>query len=136
MRYLLDTNICIFLIKRKHEGVLTKLKKNLALGVGISAITLSELEYGIQKSAQIERNALNLLRFLAPFDILSFDESAAREYGTIRATLERKGHPIGGMDLLIGAHAKSAKTILVTNNTREFKRIPDLSIEDWTKGTS
>jgi tRNA(fMet)-specific endonuclease VapC len=136
MRYLLDTNICIFLIKRRPEGVLTKLKKNLARGVGISAITLSELEYGIQKSTQVERNALNLMRFLAPFDILPFDESAAREYGAIRATLERKGHPIGGMDLLIGAHAKSANTILVTNNTREFKRIPGLTIEDWTKGTS
>lgn len=133
MRYLLDTNICIYLIKQKPPYLLKKLKKALPLGVGISSITLSELEYGVQKSTQIERNALNLLRFLAAFEIVPFDESAARTYGTIRATLEKKGEPIGGMDMLIGAHARSMKAVLVTNNTREFDCIDGLQAADWTK---
>ncbi len=133
MRYLLDTNICIFIIKRKPAPVLARLEAALRAGVGISAITLSELEYGIQKSSRIQLNALNLLRFLTPFDILPFDESAAREYGKIRAALEKKGRPIGGMDMLIGAHAKSMNATLVTNNAEEFDRIDDLHIEDWTK---
>jgi tRNA(fMet)-specific endonuclease VapC len=133
MRYLLDTNMCIFLIKRKPESVLTRLKDALADGVGISSITLAELEYGVQKSAHIQRNGLNLLRFLAPFEILPFDESAAREYGKIRAALERKGTPVGGLDMLIGSHAKSIPSILVTNNTREFNRIDGLQVADWTK---
>jgi tRNA(fMet)-specific endonuclease VapC len=133
MRYLLDTNICIFLIKRKPDIVLAKLKKSISFGIGISSITLSELEYGVQKSIYIQNNALNLLRFLTPFDIVSYDESAAREYGKIRATLEKKGQPIGGMDMLIGAHAKALSATLVTNNTREFGRIEGLQVEDWTK---
>jgi tRNA(fMet)-specific endonuclease VapC len=133
MRYLLDTNMCIFLIKRKPDSVLTRLKESISMGVGISSITLSELEYGVQKSAHIQHNALNLLRFLTPFDIVSFDESAAREYGKIRVTLEKKGQPIGGMDMLIGAHAKALSATLVTNNTREFRRIGGLQVEDWTK---
>jgi tRNA(fMet)-specific endonuclease VapC len=132
MRYLLDTNICIYLIKRKPPIVIDKLKNAHDSGVGISSITLSELEYGVQKSATIERNALNLLRFLAIFEIVSFDESAAQMYGIIRAKLEKKGQLIGGMDMLIGAHAHSLNMILVTNNTREFERIDGLRLEDWT----
>jgi tRNA(fMet)-specific endonuclease VapC len=136
MRYLLDTNICIFLIKKKPEAVIARLEESISSGIGISSITLSELEYGIQKSTHIEKNALNLLRFLAPFDIVPFDEYAAREYGKIRAYLEKRGEPIGGMDMLIGAHAKSLATILVTNNVREFSRIDGIRVEDWTKGKS
>lgn len=131
--YLLDTNICIFLIKRKPKVVLARLKKSLSSGVGVSSITFSELEYGVQKSSFVERNAISLLRFITPFDILPFDESAARVYGKVRASLEKKGQPIGVMDMLIGAHAKSLKTILVTNNTHEFNRIDGLLVEDWTK---
>jgi tRNA(fMet)-specific endonuclease VapC len=133
MRFLLDTNICIFLIKCKPAIVLQRLKRSLVSGIGISSITLSELEYGVQKSAQVERNAVSLLRFLTPFEIVAFDDSAAREYGKIRAMLERNGQPIGNMDMLIGAHAKSLGLTLVTNNVREFKRIDGLRIEDWTK---
>jgi tRNA(fMet)-specific endonuclease VapC len=133
MRYLLDTNICIHLIKQRPPIVLENLKDAQPLGVGISSITLSELEYGVQKSTQIERNTLNLFRFLTLFDIVSFDESAACLYGKIRATLESKGQLIGGTDMLIGAHSLSMNTILVTNNMREFKRIDGLQLENWTK---
>jgi tRNA(fMet)-specific endonuclease VapC len=133
MRYLLDTNMCIFLIKRKPESVLSRLKDALSAGVGISSITLAELEYGVQKSDHVQRNGLNLLRFLTPFEILPYDESAAREYGKIRVALERMGQPIGGLDMLIGSHAKSLPAILITNNTREFHRIDGLRVEDWTK---
>lgn len=132
MRYLLDTNICIYLIKKQPEMVLHRLKKVIASGVGISSITLSELEYGVQKSSRIEENALNLLHFLTLFEIVAYDDAAAREYGIIRAVLEKKGQLIGGIDLLIGAHARSRGAILVTNNEREFKRIPGLSVENWT----
>jgi len=134
MRYLLDTNICIYLIKQQPPQLLVKLKSALPLGVGLSSITLSELEYGVQKSAHIERNSLNLLRFLTVFEIVPFDESAARWYGILRANLEKNGTPIGGMDMLIGAHAQAIGATLVTNNSREFKRIEGLQIEDWTKG--
>lgn len=133
MHYLLDTNICIYLIKQKPPLLLKKLKAALPMGVGISSVTLAELEYGVQKSAQIERNSMNLLRFLTVFEILPFDESAARTYGIIRAQLERKGKLIGGMDILIGAHALAIGAALVTNNTREFERIDGLQIANWTK---
>jgi tRNA(fMet)-specific endonuclease VapC len=100
---------------------------------GISSITLSELEYGVQKSAFVEQNALNLLRFLVQFNVVPFDESAAREYGQIRASLEKQGRMIGNMDMLIGAHARSLGCVLVTNNEKEFKRIDGLKIVNWTK---
>jgi tRNA(fMet)-specific endonuclease VapC len=136
MRYLLDTNICIFIINRKPDLVIHRLAASLSSGAGISSITLSELEYGVHKSRHAEQNALNLLRFLTPFTIVPFDESAAREYGKIRAALEKRGKPIGGMDLLIGAHAKSLALTLVTNNVREFRRIDGLHVEDWTRATA
>jgi tRNA(fMet)-specific endonuclease VapC len=107
MRYLLDINICIYLIKEKPEVVFHRLSKALASGVGISLIALSELEYGVQKSSYVEQNALSLLRFLAPFEIVSYDDAAAREYGILRVALEKKEQAIGGMDMLLGAHAKA-----------------------------
>jgi tRNA(fMet)-specific endonuclease VapC len=131
IRYFLDTNICIYLIKKKPEILLTRLHKAVASGVGISSITLSELEFGVQKSTRIEQNSISLLRFLSLFEIAPFGEAAAREYGIVRAELERKGKPIGNMDMLIGAHAKSADVVLVTNNEREFSRINGLQIENW-----
>jgi tRNA(fMet)-specific endonuclease VapC len=131
--FLLDTNICIYLIKKKPEHLLHRLKKYEQLISGISSITLSELEYGVQKSAFVEQNALNLLRFLVQFNVVPFDESAAREYGQIRASLEKQGRMIGNMDMLIGAHARSLGCVLVTNNEKEFKRIDGLKIVNWTK---
>jgi tRNA(fMet)-specific endonuclease VapC len=133
-RYLLDTNICIYIIKRKSEVVLEKLHRAFHSSVAISSITLSELEYGVQKSEFAERNAISLLRFLAVIDILPYNGSAAREYGKIRASLERTGNVIGNMDMLIAAHAKSLGAILVTNNEKEFKRVNGIRIENWATG--
>ncbi len=131
--FLLDTNICIYLIKRRPANVLKRLKEHSIFEIGISCITLSELEYGIHKSSQPFRNRIALAEFLAPFEILAFDDQAALEYGKLRWDLERRGQSIGGMDLLIAAHALSSQCVLVTNNEREFGRIPDLLIQNWAK---
>ncbi len=107
------------------------LKANYMDGVSISAITLAELEHGVEKSAYPEKNAVALAQFLSIIDVLPFDDSAAMEYGRICAHLQRRGTPIGVMDNLIAAHAKAEKLILVTNNTREFERVPGLELENW-----
>ncbi|MFC1582196.1 type II toxin-antitoxin system VapC family toxin [Planctomycetota bacterium] len=133
MKYLIDTNICIYLIKRKPPEVIQKLKRLHMDTIGISAITVSELEYGIEKSAHTEQNRIALLEFLVPFTILDYDQEASSEYGRIRTALEKKGKPIGAMDLLIAAHAKSKGLILVTNNEKEFKRVEGLQVENWVK---
>lgn len=133
IRYLLDTNICIYLIRKKPTRVLRKLQRIQVSEIGISSITLSELEYGAAKSARPERNKLALTQFLAPIEILPYDDRAALRYGPVRAHLERKGTPIGSLDLLIAAHALSLGCVLVTNNESEFKRIPGLKVENWTR---
>ena len=133
MEYLLDTNICIYIIKKKPAEVFEKFK-NLALGdVGISSITLAELQYGIEKSSMPEKNRKALEKFLTPIEILDYGYEATVEYGKIRAELEKKGIPIGPLDMLIASHARSLDAVLVTNNVREFERIADLKIENWTK---
>ncbi|MBW8333897.1 MAG: type II toxin-antitoxin system VapC family toxin [Prolixibacteraceae bacterium] len=133
MEYLLDTNICIYIIKKKPAEVFEKFK-NLALGdVGISSITLAELQYGIAKSSSPEKNREALEKFLTPIEILDYGYEATVEYGKIRAELEKKGIPIGPLDMLIASHAKSLDVVLVTNNVREFERVADLKIENWTK---
>lgn len=131
MKYLLDTNICIYLIKSKPKSLLNKLMQKNVGDIGISAITLSELEYGVEKSLNRERNKLALTEFIAPLTILSYDDSAASTYGEVRAFLEKEGIPIGPLDMLIGAHALSIQSTLVTNNDREFRRIPGLKVENW-----
>ena len=133
MKYLLDTNFCIYLIKKKPTSVLKKLQKCRISNIGISSITLSELEYGVEKSTLFEKNKIALLEFLAVIDIYPFDEVAARRYGTIRAHLEKQGKVMGPFDMLIAAHAKALDVILVTNNMKEFKRVPDLKIENWVR---
>ena len=105
--YMLDTNICIYAIKNRPEQVLTKIKENQALGLCISAITLSELEYGAAKSANPEKNRAAIMRLLFVLDVLPFGDKAAIEYGNIRAYLERRGTPIGPLDMLIAGHAKA-----------------------------
>lgn len=132
MKYMLDTNTCIFIIK-KDEKVLHHLKNIDFKEIYISSITLAELEYGVAKSDYIEKNKKALKDFISNFHILSFDENAANEYGKIRAYLENNGNTIGAMDMLIAAHAKSENLILVTNNTKEFNRVQGLQIEDWKK---
>ena len=133
MEYLLDTNICIYIIKKKPEIVLKKFKEFPLGSIGISTITLAELQFGIRKSSNPEKNLSALNQFIIPLAIIDFDYNATIEYGLIRAELEKKGTPIGPLDTLIGSHAKSAGLILVTNNEKEFKRIENLKIENWTK---
>lgn len=131
MKYMLDTNICIYIIKMKPINVLKKLKKINPDDVCISSITLSELEYGVQKSNFPERNKLALTEFLVPLKIIPFGIPSAKKYGEIRFELENKGNVIGSMDMLIGAHALSNKLILVTNNEKEFRRIKSLRVQNW-----
>lgn len=132
MKYMLDTNICIALIRYTPPALLDKIQ-SLPIGdVGLSSITVAELAYGAQKSRHVAQNQQALARFLLPLLIADFDYDAALAYGEIRAHLERQGTPIGSLDTLIGAHAVSLGVTLVTNNTREFSRIPVLTVEDWT----
>lgn len=133
MEYLLDTNICIYIIKKRPIGVFEKFK-SLSIGsIGISSISLAELQYGIMKSSCPEKNQEALDKFITPLEIIDFDYNATIEYGKIRADLERKGTSIGSLDTLIAAHAKSLDLILVTNNEKEFERILGLKLENWTK---
>lgn len=130
--WLLDTNICIYLIKRKPDRVLQRLRALDISTVGVSSITVAELQYGVAKSTRPEQNALGLAALLAPLDVLAFDDGAAAAYGAVRAELERAGTPIGSMDLLIAAHALALGRTVVTNNTREFSRVAGLKAEDWS----
>ena len=129
--YLLDTNICIYIIKKKPIEVLKKLKTKSKKDIYISSITVAELEYGVAKSIHPEKNKISLIEFLSIFNILNFDDTDAVEFGTIKADLAKKGKIIGPMDLLIAAQAKSKKLILVTNNVKEFERVAGIKIENW-----
>jgi tRNA(fMet)-specific endonuclease VapC len=131
MRFMLDTNICVYLIKRKPPQVLSRLKEFNLGDVTVSSIALSELEYGVAKSSKPQQNRDALDAFLAPLEILPFDGEAAYRYGQISALLEKEGKLIGAMDMLIGAQAVSASMTLVTNNVEEFSRIPGLRLENW-----
>jgi tRNA(fMet)-specific endonuclease VapC len=128
---MLDTNICIALIKRRPPKLLRRFDRLSAGDVGISAITLAELWDGIAKSQNVERNKQALEEFLLPLEVADFDESAASAYGTVRSDLENAGQPIGPLDTQIGAHAQSLGAVLVTDNTAEFRRIKGLKIENW-----
>lgn len=132
MKYMLDTNTCIYLIKQKPPKVLKHFKSHTVGDIGISSITLAELRYGVSKSQHVEKNQQALDEFILPLEIADFDEKAAGEYGTIRADLEKAGKPIGSMDMLIGAHALALGATLVTNNTKEFKQVKNLKIVDWS----
>ena len=131
MTYLLDTNICIYVIKQRPASVVKRIQSVPIEDIGISSITVAELELGVAKSDCSEENRIALLEFLSPFRILDFGQMAAHEYGIIRSTLEKEGRLIGPMDLLIAAHAVSESVVLVTNNEREFGRVPNLLIENW-----
>ncbi len=131
MRYLLDTNTCIYIIKRSPAHLYDRFKRLHVGDVGVSAITFCELQFGVSKSAKPEKNQLALTEFLGPLDVIDFPSGAARIYGNIRSYLQRTGTPIGNYDLLIAAHALYQGLTLVTNNTKEFNRVPDLVIEDW-----
>jgi tRNA(fMet)-specific endonuclease VapC len=111
--------------------VLARFRKIEIGEIAISSITVSELHYGIQKSRKIKQNTERLKEFMYPFDVLSYDEAAAQEYGKIRMQLEKKGRVIDSLDMLIAAHAKSRQLILITNNVKEFKKVPSLKVENW-----
>jgi tRNA(fMet)-specific endonuclease VapC len=131
MKILLDTDICIYLIKNKSEGVRKHFTSLHPGDVGISSITVAELCYGVDKSQARVKNAAALEAFLLPLEIVPFDEAAAVKYGGIRAALEKKGTPIGPLDMLIAAQAASLGVALATNNAREFKRVPGLKCVNW-----
>ena len=131
MRYMLDTNICIYVIKHKPETVFQKLQNTNPEDVCISSVTYAELVHGVEKSAAVEKNRLALSMLLANMEILDFDVDAADCYGKIRAALEKKGTPIGPLDMMIAAHAQSLGYTVVTNNVKEFSRVSALKIENW-----
>ena len=131
MRYMLDTNICIYVIKHKPETVFQKLQNINPEDVCISSVTYAELVHGLEKSAAVEKNRLALSMLLANMEILDFDVDAADCYGKIRAALEKKGTPIGPLDMMIAAHAQSLGYTVVTNNVKEFSRVSALKIENW-----
>ena len=133
MRWMLDTDTCIAFINRERKQPSQRIDTKPLDKVGISSIVLAELHAGVAKSEACIRNAEELCSFLVAVEILPFDEPAAALYGAIRARLERRGTPIGPMDLLIAAHAMSVNVTLVTHNTREFERLADLHVEDWMK---
>jgi tRNA(fMet)-specific endonuclease VapC len=133
MKVMLDTNICIAIIKRKPQQVLKRFTAYKVGEVGISWVTLAELEFGVAKSQHQEKNQAALDEFVLPLEIANFDREAARVYGRVRAALEKKGTPVGALDMLIGAHALFLGATLATNNTREFSRIKGLAVVDWLK---
>ena len=133
MRYLLDTDICIYLIKNRPAVVLEQFKQHSPQDVAISTITLFELQYGVENSRYRERSEGALAKFLLPLNIIDLDCPAALEAAIIRADLKKQGVPIGPYDLLIAGLARSRDMILVTNNTQEFNRISGLHVENWVE---
>lgn len=133
MIYLRDTNICIYIIKKKPPEVLQMFNKYSVAEIGISSISVAELEYGVQKSKYPDRNREALEQFLLPLVVVDFDYKAAIVYGKIRSELESMGKPIGSLDNLIAAQALSLGLTVVTNNTKEFSRISNLKITNWVE---
>jgi tRNA(fMet)-specific endonuclease VapC len=133
MKYLLDTNICIYVIRKKPPQVLQKFYAHHPGEIGISVITVAELQHGVYKSSQSEQSAKALAQFLLPLTVLDFTSEAAKIYGEIRAQLEKQGMSIGPLDLFIAAHALQLNLTVVTNNVGEFLRVPGLRVENWAK---
>ncbi|MEA9392857.1 tRNA(fMet)-specific endonuclease VapC [Acerihabitans sp. TG2] len=129
-KYMLDTNIVIYVIKRRPLEIMDIFNANAGIMV-ISSITLAEMLHGVEKSAAVARNRLAVENFVSRLTVLRYDDKAAMHYGDIRADLERKGTPIGVNDIHIAAHARSEGLIVVTNNMCEFNRINGLMVENW-----
>lgn len=134
LKYMLDTNIAIYVIKRRPLELLETFNTH-AGQMCISTITLAELMHGVEKSAMPERNLRNVEDFVSRLEVLHYDEPAATHYGEIRAYLESQGTPIGVNDLHIAGHARSRAMVLVSNNTEEFRRVEGLRLADWTQDT-
>jgi tRNA(fMet)-specific endonuclease VapC len=133
MKYLLDSNICIYLIRRKSKALIERLASHSTTDLAVSQITVAELRFGAEKSSAPKQNHQALEEFLLPLQVLDFDGPAATTYGIVRRKLEADGTPIGPLDNLIAAHAISQDLTLVTQNVKEFKRVPGLKVEDWTR---
>ena len=133
MRYMLDTNICIYTIKHKPEKVFQRLQEIDPEDICVSSVTYAELVHGVEKSAAVEKNRLALLMLLANIEILNFDVDAADCYGKIKADLDKKGTPIDSLDMMIAGHAMSMGYAVVTNNVKEFSRVQGLILENWTE---
>ena len=133
MRYILDTNICIYIINQKPVKVLSRFKEHKAGDICISIMTEAELNYGVAKSTKPDQNSVALKEFLQPLVVLDYNEQDSEAYGRIRWELEKKGKIIGAMDLLIASQAISRDMVLITNNEKEFKRIKGIRIENWAK---
>jgi len=128
--YVLDTNICIYVINARPSGVLARFRQQRMGEIGVSSVTAAELAFGVAKSGSA-RNRQALEMFLAPLEVLPFDAAAIWHYADLRAALERQGQPIGALDTMIAAHCLALNAVLVTNNTREFARVPGLRLENW-----
>jgi tRNA(fMet)-specific endonuclease VapC len=131
--YLLDTDMCIYIMNHRPPQVIRRCRQCEPGEIGISAVTISELRYGVSKSTQQKKKKVRLEEFLTPFEVLAYDLEAADVYGDIRFELKKKGTPVGALDLLIAAQALSRNLILVTNNEKEFQRIRKLKVENWTR---
>lgn len=129
--YMLDTNMCIYIIKKRPTGLLEKFNSIPKNSLCISVATYAELQYGVERSSSKKMNQEIIKDFISRLIVLSWDMDAASQYGKIRSNLEKKGTPIGNMDLMIAAHALSQKCIIVSNNLREFKRVEGLKYENW-----
>jgi tRNA(fMet)-specific endonuclease VapC len=130
MKYLVDTDICIYVINERPKRVLERFIAEVPGDVAISSVTVGELAFGVAKTKS-QRNREALQAFLLPMEFVPFDAGAAMVYGEVRAELEGNGHPIGPLDTMIAAHARALGLILVTNNSREFSRVPRLTVENW-----
>ena len=131
MKFMHDTNICNYIITRKPPNVMKRFKQTKIAQIAVSAITLSELSYGVSKSSKPEQNQIALAQFIAPLEILPYGDDAAQYYGNLRTDLEKQGATIGSFDVLLAAHALPIDGTLVTNNVEEFIRIPNLKVENW-----
>ena len=134
MMFLIDTNICIYIMNDHPPEVIQKFREIGVGNIGISSITVSELQYGACKSKQIKKNLKRLDEFLSPFEVLAYDENASNYYGKIRSNLEKQGNVIGPLDMLIAAHALSENLTLITNNEKEFNRVKALKVDNWVIG--
>jgi len=133
MRFMLDTNTCIELIRERDERVLRRMKRRSPDDICVSSVTLSELEYGVAKSANPKKNRLALAQFMTPLTVAPYDDAVAPAYGRVRTQLEKAGTPIGPLDTMIAAHALSLGLTIVTGNEREFRRVSGLKVQNWAK---
>ena len=133
IKYLIDTNICIYIMNKRPIGIIHKFKQFEVGEIGVSTITVSELQYGVVKSKNRKLNKQRVEDFLSPLEIIPYDEIAANTYGDIRNKLEKRGESIGPLDMLIAAHALSRNLVLITNNEKEFKQVKNLKVKNWAK---